>query len=138
MYANSLVSFYKTSSYSVCLGMIWECGYQFPKWTSSMGVKASFPSYRLKVYMPNEWGEFLAWQLASHSSLTIQSYGRQLDILTNQTTSLSVCLIFNTSRLCKLVAGWLVENYYPWCDPIQYVIKCKSISKENNIKKLNF
>ena len=45
--------------------------------------------------------------------LTLQSYARQLNILTNRTTSIIMCLVFNTSRFGRLAADWLVKNITP-------------------------
>ena len=48
--------------------------------------------------------------LGNLSSITAQSYARQLNILTNQTTGLKVFLVFNTLRFGRSVTDWLVEN----------------------------
>ena len=46
-------------------------------------------------------------------NLTIQTFARQLEILTNRTTSLTVCSAFDTTRFSSLVIDWLVENIIP-------------------------
>jgi hypothetical protein len=47
-------------------------------------------------------------QVIFHFSLTVQSYGRQLNILTNQTTSLDVYFILIPKDLVgSSLIGWL-------------------------------
>jgi hypothetical protein len=46
-------------------------------------------------------------------SLIIQSYARQLNILTNRTIVLGVYSAFNNSRFGRLVVDWFVEDMTP-------------------------
>jgi hypothetical protein len=45
-------------------------------------------------------------QVIFHSSLTTQSYARQLSILTNQTEAFGAYSVLN----CRLIADWSIEN----------------------------
>ena len=44
------------------------------------------------------------------SSLTVQSYSRQFNTLTNQRTALGICPDINTSTIGRLITDCLVEN----------------------------
>ena len=52
-------------------------------------------------------------QLTFHSSLTIQSYTSQLNILTNWTNSSHHEFCFNISRIGRLITDWSVQNMNP-------------------------
>ena len=41
----------------------------------------------------------------------VQSYQGKLNILTNRTTALKMCLIFNTSRFGQFVIGWFLISW---------------------------
>ena len=55
----------------------------------------------------------MSCQVTFHSSLTVQSYARQLNILTNRTTTLDVYSVLNS----RLIADWPVENMKPNMTP---------------------
>ena len=48
-----------------------------------------------------------------HSSLIVQSYERQLKMLTNRTSASILCSVFNTIRISRLVADWSIEDKKP-------------------------
>lgn len=53
---------------------------------------------------------FRSCHVTFDSSLTVQSYSRQFNTLTNQRTALGICPDINTSTIGRLITDCLVEN----------------------------
>jgi len=59
-----------------------------------------------------------------HSFLIVQSYARQLNILTNRTTALGGVFGFDTLGFSRLIADWSVENINHELTSLRGVVGC--------------